>query len=280
MVSSIDRGEENNEFDVLADEAQAVYLVHDDPDGLFDQATAAGATVVRRPRDEEYGSRGFAVRDVEGNFWSVGTFRGEIPDPLSTDIGGGPSLAGAAPKMAEVSETTTARLDEALQVLRRVFGYDSFRGEQAEIIEHVVGGRRRAGADADRRRQVAVLPDPGAGPSRHRRRDLAADRADAGPGGRAHGARRAGRIPQLDAGLRRAARGRAGVPGRRARPALPGPRAAAGRGDRCGCSTGARSRCSRSTRRTASPSGATTSGPTTCCCPSCTSAGPTCRGSR
>ena len=77
MVSSIDRGE--SEFDVLADQAQAVYLVHDDPDGLFDQATAAGATVVRRPRDEEYGSRGFAVRDAEGNFWSVGTFRGEIP---------------------------------------------------------------------------------------------------------------------------------------------------------------------------------------------------------
>ncbi|MFJ1750375.1 DNA helicase RecQ [Streptomyces sp. NPDC088116] len=29
---------------------------------------------------------------------------------------------------------------EALSVLRRVFGYDSFRGSQQEIIEHVVGG--------------------------------------------------------------------------------------------------------------------------------------------
>jgi ATP-dependent DNA helicase RecQ len=29
---------------------------------------------------------------------------------------------------------------EALDVLRRVFGYDSFRGAQAEIIEHVIGG--------------------------------------------------------------------------------------------------------------------------------------------
>src|SRR4051812_42429800 len=28
----------------------------------------------------------------------------------------------------------------ALDVLRRVFGYDEFRGNQAEIIEHVVGG--------------------------------------------------------------------------------------------------------------------------------------------
>ncbi|WP_086023789.1 DNA helicase RecQ [Streptomyces sp. MspMP-M5] len=29
---------------------------------------------------------------------------------------------------------------EAVQVLRRVFGYDAFRGEQQEIIEHVIGG--------------------------------------------------------------------------------------------------------------------------------------------
>jgi ATP-dependent DNA helicase RecQ len=29
---------------------------------------------------------------------------------------------------------------EALQVLRRVFGYESFRGSQQEIIEHVIGG--------------------------------------------------------------------------------------------------------------------------------------------
>src|SRR5512144_604855 len=28
----------------------------------------------------------------------------------------------------------------ALDVLHRVFGYDAFRGEQQEIIEHVVGG--------------------------------------------------------------------------------------------------------------------------------------------
>ncbi|WEB42082.1 DNA helicase RecQ [Streptomyces yunnanensis] len=29
---------------------------------------------------------------------------------------------------------------EAVQVLRRVFGYDAFRGDQQEIIEHVIGG--------------------------------------------------------------------------------------------------------------------------------------------
>ncbi|MDF3293398.1 DNA helicase RecQ [Streptomyces silvisoli] len=31
-------------------------------------------------------------------------------------------------------------MDDGLRVLRRVFGYDAFRGEQREIIEHVVGG--------------------------------------------------------------------------------------------------------------------------------------------
>src|SRR5438105_4487177 len=30
--------------------------------------------------------------------------------------------------------------EQALAVLRRVFGYESFRGQQAEIIEHVCGG--------------------------------------------------------------------------------------------------------------------------------------------
>jgi ATP-dependent DNA helicase RecQ len=35
---------------------------------------------------------------------------------------------------------TVASRSEALSVLHRVFGYDSFRGEQGEIIEHVIGG--------------------------------------------------------------------------------------------------------------------------------------------
>jgi uncharacterized glyoxalase superfamily protein PhnB len=55
----------------------SVYVVCDDPDALFDRASAAGATVVRGLRDEDYGSRGFSVRDPEGNLWSFGTYRGE-----------------------------------------------------------------------------------------------------------------------------------------------------------------------------------------------------------
>jgi uncharacterized glyoxalase superfamily protein PhnB len=78
MVSSIDRNSEPNEFDKLVEATASVYLVHDDPDGLFPRVLAAGATVVREMRDEDYGSRGFSVADPEGNVWSVGTYRGEI----------------------------------------------------------------------------------------------------------------------------------------------------------------------------------------------------------
>lgn len=52
------------------------YVVTDHPDELFKRATEAGAPVVRELRDEDYGSRGFTVRDPEGNLWSFGTYRG------------------------------------------------------------------------------------------------------------------------------------------------------------------------------------------------------------
>ncbi len=55
----------------------SVYAVCDDPDALFARATAAGAEVVRELKDEDYGSRGFTVRDPEGNLWSFGTYRGD-----------------------------------------------------------------------------------------------------------------------------------------------------------------------------------------------------------
>lgn len=55
----------------------AVYLVTDDPDGLFQMASEAGAGVVNQLADEDYGSRGFTVRDPEGNLWSFGTYSGE-----------------------------------------------------------------------------------------------------------------------------------------------------------------------------------------------------------
>jgi uncharacterized glyoxalase superfamily protein PhnB len=57
----------------------SVYVVCDDPDGLFARAVPAGAEIVRPLRDEDYGSRGFTARDPEGNLWSFGTYRGSVP---------------------------------------------------------------------------------------------------------------------------------------------------------------------------------------------------------
>ncbi len=54
-----------------------VYVVTGEPDALFARAVAAGATVVRELRDEDYGSRGFSVRDPQGVLWSFGTYAGE-----------------------------------------------------------------------------------------------------------------------------------------------------------------------------------------------------------
>jgi uncharacterized glyoxalase superfamily protein PhnB len=55
----------------------SVYVVCTDPDALLERATAAGAELVQGLRDEEYGSRGFTVRDPDGNLWSFGTYAGE-----------------------------------------------------------------------------------------------------------------------------------------------------------------------------------------------------------
>ncbi|MFC9969037.1 VOC family protein [Nocardia ignorata] len=54
-----------------------IYLVTDNPDALHTRATAAGATIIRELRDEDYGSRGFSAQDPEGNLWSFGTYSGE-----------------------------------------------------------------------------------------------------------------------------------------------------------------------------------------------------------
>lgn len=70
-------GKDDSPFGRRAPGANAVYVVCTDPDGLFARAVDAGATVVRELTDEDYGSRGFTVRDSEGNLWSFGTYAGE-----------------------------------------------------------------------------------------------------------------------------------------------------------------------------------------------------------
>jgi uncharacterized glyoxalase superfamily protein PhnB len=56
----------------------SIYLVvdaDDEVDRLYQRAIDAGATAVIAPRNEDYGGRGAAVRDAEGNTWSVGSYQ-------------------------------------------------------------------------------------------------------------------------------------------------------------------------------------------------------------
>jgi uncharacterized glyoxalase superfamily protein PhnB len=70
-------GKDDSPFGRRTPGNDSVYVVCDDPDGLFERAVAAGAEVVRGLVDEDYGSRGFTVRDPEGNLWSFGTYTGD-----------------------------------------------------------------------------------------------------------------------------------------------------------------------------------------------------------
>jgi uncharacterized glyoxalase superfamily protein PhnB len=67
----------DTDTDLLRPGTFSAYVVTDEPDALFDRATAAGAKVLMELHDTDYGSRDFAVADPEGNRWSFGTYRGE-----------------------------------------------------------------------------------------------------------------------------------------------------------------------------------------------------------
>jgi uncharacterized glyoxalase superfamily protein PhnB len=57
-----------------------IYVVVPDPDAHHDRAVAAGAEIVRGLTDQDYGSREYSARDLEGNLWSFGTY-----DPYTQD---------------------------------------------------------------------------------------------------------------------------------------------------------------------------------------------------
>ena len=54
---------------------QVLCVQTDDPDAHFTQAKAEGATILQELKDEEYGSRGYMAKDLEGNHWYFGTYR-------------------------------------------------------------------------------------------------------------------------------------------------------------------------------------------------------------
>jgi uncharacterized glyoxalase superfamily protein PhnB len=58
-----------------------VYLALDSAEAVdahHDHAVAAGAEVVQELVDQPYGSREYAVRDPEGNIWSIGSYRPQV----------------------------------------------------------------------------------------------------------------------------------------------------------------------------------------------------------
>lgn len=57
---------------------RGVYCVVDDVDAHFARAEAAGARVVYRPEDTEFGTRRYRVLDPEGYEWSFGTYAPRI----------------------------------------------------------------------------------------------------------------------------------------------------------------------------------------------------------
>ncbi|MFB6956501.1 VOC family protein [Streptomyces sp. NPDC056309] len=51
-----------------------VYVVVDDVDAHHRRAADHGAEILMPPADQDYGSRDYMARDVEGNIWSFGTY--------------------------------------------------------------------------------------------------------------------------------------------------------------------------------------------------------------
>jgi uncharacterized glyoxalase superfamily protein PhnB len=55
-------------------ETRSCYIVVADADAAYARAVAAGAVVIRPLQETPYGSREFAVKDLEGHSWSAGTY--------------------------------------------------------------------------------------------------------------------------------------------------------------------------------------------------------------
>ncbi len=60
-------------------ETQCPCVIVADADAVYQSAKAAGATIVMDIKDEDYGGRGFACRDLEDHLWFFGTY-----DPWKT----------------------------------------------------------------------------------------------------------------------------------------------------------------------------------------------------
>ncbi|MFH8349348.1 VOC family protein [Streptomyces sp. NPDC018045] len=56
-----------------------VYATVPDPDAHHRRAEQAGVEIVTPPTDQDYGSREYTARDLEGNLWTFGTYAPAAP---------------------------------------------------------------------------------------------------------------------------------------------------------------------------------------------------------
>ena len=54
---------------------EGIYVSLSDIDAHHDRAAAAGAEIARSLRDEDYGSRDYSARDLDGHLWGFGTYQ-------------------------------------------------------------------------------------------------------------------------------------------------------------------------------------------------------------
>jgi uncharacterized glyoxalase superfamily protein PhnB len=110
---------------------QGIYVALNDIDAHHEQASAAGAEIVRPLRDESYGSRDYSARDLDGHLWAFGTYRMIENDDEQAFSVGLHYQDGAA----------------ALEWLERAFGFRKtleVRGDDGAIVH----AEMRFGADA------------------------------------------------------------------------------------------------------------------------------------
>lgn len=77
MFGSGNEGEYDELVATLADGGVptiGLYVVVDDVDAHAARAEAAGAEIVMKPEDQDYGGRLYTCKDFEGNVWSFGSY--------------------------------------------------------------------------------------------------------------------------------------------------------------------------------------------------------------
>jgi uncharacterized glyoxalase superfamily protein PhnB len=77
MLGSVRPDERMASPQVLGAATQALYVHVDDLDAHFERVRSARAEITSPPKDTDFGSREYHVRDLEGHSWTFGTY---LPD--------------------------------------------------------------------------------------------------------------------------------------------------------------------------------------------------------